>query len=253
MAELVLKIGSLPGCQYEDGDVVDAFNGRRIRCTHAQHYCHAKDAALNGGGLRRNDSLAFMFLEETSQYRLERVSFNEIKRIVIATSEEEILSDTPNEKVEYTNVAEFFRRRLLHPRHRVFGEPGREIYHGGRIDFSNDAMSVVWTEIESRTAIREADHTLFPLGVLDKKDCLAISVDDFDDETLEDLKAPLQDQSSPEEPVVLKKRKHNVVWRNLLGLSLGTQNDVLDPKKSVDIREAVEFVRNDILVVKSVV
>jgi len=256
MAQIVLKVGD--GGGYADGDIVDTFNRRRTLCQYAQHYCHPKAAGFTFSGLRPNDSLARMFFEHTHQYRIERISHKAWKRIEIATGKWEVISDVPNAKGEYAHVPEFFDRRLALPGHQIFGEPGREIYYCGRKDFSEATINAVWDEIESRTVLRRIDCDLYPLGDGDLTDHFAISVDDFDDETAEDLKSPLYDPAfvpnefGPSKPAILKKRKHHVRWKDLPGLSGITLNKVMSPKKLVNIQRAVEFVRANIVIAKLV-
>ena len=50
--ELLLKVGSNgPDPEYQDGDVVCAFNERRILCCHAEMICHVQKVELNSEGL----------------------------------------------------------------------------------------------------------------------------------------------------------------------------------------------------------
>ncbi len=95
MAELVLKIGSRGtnlNRDYQDGDIMCAFNARRIRCVHAQHICHRKNAGGGVGVHRDNNHVARDWFELTRQYRFERVSRTEIHRVTLATLDEEIIT-----------------------------------------------------------------------------------------------------------------------------------------------------------------
>ena len=78
MAELLLKVDD--GSNYEDGDVLCAFNRRRIRWCHAQHLTTIRYDVFNGDGLRPVGSLAQKALELTKQYRFRRISRTEVRR-----------------------------------------------------------------------------------------------------------------------------------------------------------------------------
>jgi len=93
MAELALKIGA--GANYRDGDILAAFNSRFIRCVHAQHICHVKNAGGGIGVLRDNSHVARDWFEHTHQYRFERVSRTKINRITLADMSQVIISTRP--------------------------------------------------------------------------------------------------------------------------------------------------------------
>jgi hypothetical protein len=164
MAELSIKIGNAVGDgTYKDGDILCAFNSRRIRCTHAQHICHIKNAGFTAEGLRPNDCLAEKMLQRTRQFRCQRVSRTVVERLNLLTMEVETLSGTPNAKGEYMHVPTFVEHRLAHPRHDLFGSPGREVWYGGRTYYGNDKMTLVWNDIETHSAFREVDHLHWPI------------------------------------------------------------------------------------------
>lgn len=256
MAELTIKIGDQGGddpARYRDGDVLCAFSNRRIRCTHAQHICHVRAAGFTTDGLRPNDSLAEKMLQRTRQYRFERLDLRTMKRITLATMDEEVLSHTPNAKGEYIHVPEFVERRLAHSHHAMFGSPGREVWYGGRTYYDNDKMNLVWNDIETYSAFREVDHVLWPVGSDDLRVHFFCSCNDMTDAEAEELVAPQVDEKDPENPITEKRRSYKVAWRDLSGLSIGTQDDVTDVAKSVDIRKAVTFDRSLIVSVKPLI
>ncbi len=103
ISELILKIGdqqTASGLGFEDGDVICAFNRRRIRQVHAEGICHVRRAPRNGSGLIRLDAVIRDWYEATHQYRNERVSRTEVLRTEIATGTQEVFSDKPNKKGE---------------------------------------------------------------------------------------------------------------------------------------------------------
>ncbi len=169
MAELALKIGTLGtnlSRDYQDGDILCAFNSRRIRCIHAQHICHRKLAG-GGVGVHRNDAhVARDWFELTHEFRFERVSGTEILRTTLADLTEELINGTPrliDGQMQHMDVEAYVRRRLAHDRHKIFGTAGSEVWYGGDTDVSNAAMDLVWAAIETKTPLREVDHTRFPV------------------------------------------------------------------------------------------
>ena len=246
MAELTIKVGD--SATYEDGDVVDCFNRRRIRCTHAQHICHLDLMGFQLNGLRPNDCLAQMFREKTHQYRCERISQWEMKRVNLFDLSEEVFDDKPNGEGKSIDVPLFVERRLSHPRHAMFGSDGREVWYGGRKKFSHTEMDNVWSEIEKRTALREVDYGYWPASSAELKECAWCSVLDFGDLRAEELKGPQYDPANLDpEALPIKKRKHKVVWRVKMPLSPKDITDIEDKAKIIDKREA--FVLDDSLIV----
>lgn len=233
MAELLIKVAA--GANYEDGDVLCAFNLRRIRCTHAHHICHRKFADM-----RDPNSVARDFYEITHQYRFERVSRTEIKRVTLATMDEVVISNTPtliDGKMQHMDVEEYVRRRLRHPNHKVFGEPGKEFWYGGRQDYSSAKVDLVWDAIELKTPNVRTDFVRWPAGSQELKSHLFLPFKEFSDERAEALVAPELDTTDPDNPIVVKKRKLSVPWRD--HVKRGDQRKVEDKTQTVDLRESL--------------
>lgn len=255
MAELALKIGDTD--TYKDGDILCAFNSRRIRCTHAQHICHPKLAGGGVGAHRDDAHVARDWFEATAQYRFERVSTKEVKRVTLATMDEVIIDSTPrlvDGKMQAMDVNQYVARRLAHDRHRIFGSPGAEVWYGGRTDVSNTALNKVWTAIETKTPERESSYTRWPAGRQDLKEHLFIAVDDFDDKEAETLVEPDtevtgQDPDGADIIVTHQKRKRKVDWQAVPQFSLSAGN-VTNPTLTVDVRDSFELVRASVVEVK---
>ena len=256
MAEFLLKVGSgrpPSNKKFEDGDVVASFNNRQIRQVHSEHICHVNQFGFKDDGLRP-DSLAKTNLEITRKYRFERISQTQVNRINIVTLESETISDVPNARGEYIDVGLFIRRKLLHPKHLIFGTPGSEVWYGGFTDYSNAKLDLVWQAIEAQTSNREIDFTLFLLGIQDKKSFLALRVDDFTDSESIQYTTPVEDitGTTPDgDPIfeVVQKRKWLVNWRRIV--PPGSIPDIVDRNKSVDGRNDVAFSRAAVLEEKS--
>jgi hypothetical protein len=243
MAELLLKIGD--GANYEDGDILCAFNDRRIQLVHAEHICRVgKAGTQNGNRLRPNDSLTRMFLEKTRQYRFERISRAEVKRVTIATGQQATFGPMAAAGGEHMHVQEHVDRLLRHPRHAVFGEPGREIWYGGRTRHTHDALDAIWSEIEERTEYRRADHRRWPAGEQDLVSHLLITVDDFSDADAAELVAPL------DAPGRKAKRRHWVSWQALQALE-GQVPRIESRRARVDVRDVACFQRASVVRQKS--
>ena len=247
MAELYLKIGV--GAKYEDGDILCAMNNRRIRCVHAQHIC--KPITFNSDGLREINSVSDYFMSKTHRYKFQRISSTEIKRIELATMQEETISNIPNAKGEYMAVALFVQRRIANPKHRVFGSTGAEYWYGGTIDYSDKNLTDIWNKIETDTPLRESNFTLWPAGDRDLKDHFGISVDNFTETEAEDFVSSEIDENDPENPILIKKRTRQIIWKDLPGLSAGTESQIEDTDMKVDIRTSSEFVNASIITVKA--
>lgn len=233
MAELALKIGR--GANYDDGDILCAFNLRRIRCTHAQHICHRRLADM-----RDLNSVARDWYEITHQYRFERVSRTEIKRVTLATMDEVIIDGTPrliDGKMQHMAVEEYVRRRRSHPRHKLFGEKGKEFWYGGRHDFSQPKVDLVWDAIEAKTPNVRTGFNRWPVGRQDLKSHLFLPVTDFDDTEAVRLVAPELDETDPDNPIVLQKRLRQVHWRDYVPTR--DHSRVEDKAIEVDLREAI--------------
>ena len=240
MAELVLKIGSISANprHYQDGDILCAFNSRYIRCVHAQHLCHVRLAG-GGKGVHRNDAhIARDWYEKTHQYRFERVSSTEIRRITLADLTEELINGTPrmiDGRMQHIHVEQYVARRLAHESHRIFGSAGAEIWWGGRSDKSDAAMGLVWNAIETKTDFREVDFTRWPAGTQDLKVHLAVLVDNFTDAEAAILVAPEFDKTDPNKRA--RKRKRFVDWRD--ELPARDRSNILNKDTTVDLRDTM--------------
>lgn len=265
MAEIAIKIGTVG--TYTDGDVLAAFNHRRIRCCHAQHICFPKVGdgkdrtweRLNGAGLLDLDDPARDFEAATREYMLERLSHDKARIVYPDGHTIEFNSGQNFEmggKLVHMDIAAYFMRKTKTLRspggngQPAFGELGKEIIYNGRSDFSHAALDKVWVAIETKTPHREADYPLWAATDVELMHTLFIPVDDFDDATAADLVASEMDETDPENPVMVHKRKHRVDWKPLFARSGFTEADVSDKRKTVDLREFVALVRADIVVMK---
>ena len=271
MAELALKINN--GGTYEDGDILCAFNRRRIRCDHAQRICFPKSKGpqrnwirLNGVGLLNNDDVARDYEEATKEYRLDRLAISRCRSTRL--SDRVVIEWESNRRFIYhdgrecqMDIAMYFRnkcRTLRSPGGRgqpVFGKPRREIIYDGRTTVTHATLDNVWNAIEAKTAERESDHTLWGAGSQELKSFFFVSVDDFDEAEAGDLVAPLTkvvpvSEENPEGIETVEQRKHKVSWEELPGISADTIAKIRDGAVTVDGRRKSTFARRDIILLK---
>lgn len=244
-----LAICVRPHPKYEDGDILVAKNRRAIRWDAAQRICWPRIGNKKAGGmLESTQPLLKKMLEHTSQYKFERVSETEVKRILLSDLSEEIISNTPNGNGEAMDVKQYVARRRAAKKKPIFGTDGAEIWYGGRTTADHATLDLVWNDIETDTPEREINHQFFPFSPRELSGFLVIAVDEFDDTTAGDLTSPLIDDVDPENPVTLKARKNKIIeWRDLRDVSPG---NVQNPNLEINIRELRKHVRSTIIETK---
>ena len=243
-AEYLIKIGN--STSFEDGDIIHAMNDRRIKDVHAQTITHPKKCNLGPGVRHEAGCLAQVYLENTKEFKMERISENEVRRTNLATLDTDIISDVANKAGEYMDVPFFIKRRIAHHAHQIFGSNGAEYWYGGKTDASLSNLSTIWTEIESKTAFREADHTKFPFTDKELSNYYVVKVQDFTNSERGDLEAPLLDVDGN----TVKARKNYVDWENDLGLTIGEIAQIKDNGIKVDHRDKTAKVGSTIGSVK---
>jgi hypothetical protein len=265
MAELAIKIGNqLADVPALDGFIVSAYNNRRVRFHNAQAICNPVLFGFTPDGLRENDTVAHVWMEQTHQYRFERTG-STVRRVHLRD---------PGTEDFWTLSEEALGYRLENPRHKVFGAAGAEVWYGGHVSWPDASLDAIWAAIETKTAHREVDHRRLFLSDITLRQMLWVSVDDFDDATRAAYHRPVYDPakalkydkttdttsevsiSGLDDPkigeerltlIMLRKCAFKIVWRNLPGLSAGTQDDIADKDTAVDIRAAVTFVRDSVV------
>lgn len=152
------------GGRTKDEDVIQHFRPAVILRAHAFRYCHHALAGFTREGLRPNNGLAERFQQLSYEWRFARVSATEVLCQNLVTGDKKIVDQHPrpsgrNGRMEHVYVQEYLRRRLRHPRHRIFGAPGREVWYGGRTLNDLDTTLRVWDMIQTlRPDVRITDH-----------------------------------------------------------------------------------------------
>ncbi len=247
MAEVALKAGD--GGGYVDLDILAVFTRLRIRCAHAMHICHVRIAQRAGSGLILATQTARDWFEATHEFRFDRVSRREVRRVRLADGGGEIISDVPNDSGEYIDVELFIALRTRVSDHYLFGAPGRESWYGGRKDLSHATLDRVWEAIETKTPELESDHTAWPWRTRDGEAHVFVVIKDVDETEAQRLVSPLLELSDPDNPIQLSKRAHLIDWRNDLGMSEATIESIDDKTRRVErrfdlVRDHAPLVRN---------
>ena len=166
--ELLIKVNSADGDKsYKDGDIVQAFSNDRILLANAQSICSVDNFNLDPvSGLRYNDTLLMKYMETSSLYRVERINATSARRINLLTSEEDIISNSPNLDGEAIWIEDYLARRLKSNRHRIFGSVGSEIWYSGSRPIDLD---IIWNHIESGSDNLKQDNTSWKFTSLEKR------------------------------------------------------------------------------------
>lgn len=217
MAELILKVGD--SLTHRDGEVLSAFSRRRIMQVHAEHICHVRRAGFWTEFGHRPIGLCYHYQDAVFRYCFARVSRTEIVREDRQTGRIETFGKIPtcsDGNWQSIDVPEFVSRRLLHHNHRMFGEPGREIWFGGKQDYSSETMVFIWKRITMATGI-QPDRLTWPAGQMDLRNHLVLALS--------------HDLSDDESSGLIGTR---IAWRSMLPVSLIRQVD--KPGQYVDLR-----------------
>lgn len=261
---LALNVGFFP--TYEDGDILSAVSWKQRKRHYGEQLCFAREPnrrifGLNGHGFVPTTHVLKDWCEATYQFRYERLSATTAKVVRLSDSNEiEFESNTPftqhDGREVHMDIPLFFQRRLISWQKEnaqgipLFSDDGNEntlICYAGRKSYAETNLDTAWTAIESKLGVFEKD--IPPPTFSDHRKRLVISVDDFDDATARDLVSPLVDETDPDNPVTVKKRKNQIEWRGLRDVIEG---DVLDKSNEVSIHQIRNHVRSEIVTSKSI-
>ncbi len=253
MAELVCKVGAVSAdlTSYQDGDVLLAFHDDRIHYVYAQEVCDARVGGrvpVERSGLRVDAlGLSQFYIETISQFRFERVSRTEIKRVLLSDLSEETLSNTPNAKGERIDVVEYVRRRLAHSKTNnnggkaMFGTEGAEVWYGGNTRVNTANLTTIWNEIERLTPERKVDHGRYPN--LDFRKHLVLRVNNFSAARGSAMTATEDNNTDPDNPVIVRKRAMFVD----IDATLTTQESTDTRDRTTEVKLSREFIEATIV------
>lgn len=255
MAELVLKVGD--GASYEDGDVLCAFNDRRIGEVHLHHIGNPAlrpDISPRAGGRKNGliqaDTIAEHLKRKTSQFMFQRVSRRAVLRTNLLTDEQVQIDRNPrliDGRMQHMFVEEFVARRMRSARHGLFGTEGREFWFGKVRSISAMDITDLWLRVEGETDLRRADHRRFPLTERERKVHLPIAFQDFDEAEAAEFVAPLMDEADATNMVAKRARKieYDAIYPDRI-------ENIRDTSKVEDLRDLSQRRKSEI-VVKSTV
>lgn len=245
MAELVLKIGD--GANYEDRDVLAAFNRRRIRCCHAEMICRPRLGGIKLGG--STAPLLRAMLKNLSVATVEAL-WDEIERL------------TTLRRVDYDRWPMGVEDLKSHFAIAVdeFDDAVAESLVAPLRD-SQDVAAIQIDTIKAATAEHEGIYRLTVdkvLGTIVWAETITLGGAEYNlsaESTTTYLVSTKDTLSIGPATIagIVKKRKQHVAWRDLPGLSAGTLSDISDPSVSVDIRGAATFVRGNVLKTKTAI
>jgi len=232
-----------PDPQYQSGDPLVVWNNRRIRQVHAEHICHPRVDGLKVKGLACNGyPMLRKMLELTKQYQYERQSTNEVLRTNLRTSEEDTMSPTATDPKLRMQVAQTCEAAVAAGSKRVcFGTLENLVWFGGRTYVADSDLEAVWTQIETLSAHRERDFISIPWGRADGFAFLAITLTNMSDERANELVMPDIDDTDPENPITIRRRRFKIPWEDLAEMK-GHVDDVKNAEKFTDLRNLREYV-----------
>ena len=265
--EIIVKINDGPSStSYKDGDIVQALTLNEIYYHHAQQKCNVRNFDLTSDGMREADPLLLKFLENTKTYKFKRLNSNDVKRINLITSEEDIINTTPNDDGEKIDVYQYITRRLKNKNHLMFKSNGLEYWYGKtRNDIDIDA---VWNDIETYSDSLRSKHNNFPFSDIEKKHfaCINTSGRNYTGESftrielsgdtvhtrgLPAIQNPPETTPEDYDAVIVAKRRWFVPYWDLttaLGNSvddLRNSNKMCDCRKEMDEREHIDILTFD--------
>lgn len=239
MAELILATRQSSGATpFHDGDIIHAFNRRRIETVHIDHICHPWKETPDRDG-RIPDHLARPMYEARYEFRFERISRTEARKIRIATRELVKIVGPDTADIDLFVRRALAAKRGQNAKRAIFGTPGREIWYGGRTSWETARINALWTTIESRSPLRRADHQLFPLGRGDRSRSLVVRVAEFDDATRTEYESPETAEDRDGNTVTVWQRRNFVDWRTILNVDV---TRVLDREEEYDLRDSENVV-----------
>lgn len=271
MASIAVFVGDLnprDDHYYQDGDIISAYNKRRIENKHVSEICHPWNFGFNSDGNRPDTTLAKWVCDRTYRSRFERVSQHEVRKIDLVTGKEVgifgHLRKNPAERTIYVQQYITLGKKILvngewlpFAGHKIFGPEGSEFWYGGKISPDRAKLDVLWPEIELVTGKMRADHQLYPHSEKEKKHFLILPVDEMSDSELMSLKAPelgnpvsSERLGKPDEYHVVKKRSKKIDRNSLDRMTQHTKNKITDRSIPMDFRVFDSWARADIVITK---
>jgi hypothetical protein len=258
----MLKIGA--GAGYEDGDIVHAFHDAEILAIHAEQICLPRPRVdgvrqwqgLLGGSLAYlpPGSLAQACCELVFEFRYERISASELRITRLRDDEQRTVRsgksftgfDGRPQRIDVALATGRMMRTLASPGGRgrpVFGADAIHVtWYGGRRKRASEYAGDVWDAIEAVTEYSRSTFGRAPLGRMTARTKLMVpTLSDFTDARKDALESSEIDETDPDNPVVIRKRRHRVDWEGALGLDAAQRAQVRDKSRAVDLRDVLSI------------
>ena len=251
---------------YEDGDILSACNHLTIRRMAAWRQCCKRDGkrqviGRNEHGYMPTTHVLADHHEATYEFKLQRTGRNtatmtrlsDMAELLIETGKPH--TDFRGKPDRYMDVALYFARRQAswlkeNAQGKImFTDDGEyPVIYCGRTTAGDAEMDTVWQAIETKVGVTELDETNPTVerafGV--RRNRIVLPVNNFTDAEGGQLTSSLVDETDPENPVTVKKRKNLVDWRERAGLTGGEIDDV-NNKKPVQLLDGFKRVRQTMI------
>lgn len=240
MAELTIQIGdAVNPLGFRDGDIVHAMNDVMLLWRHTLIVTDHRKITPELF-FKPIASLAYRCLRATSKWKVEGISATEERVTNLITSEV---------RVKPANTLEYIKRRMLGGKKAMFGNPFAPTWFEGQRPLTLARLTKLWTDhITARTGLLAADHMRRDYAANHLKRYLIIVTTDFSNARRSRLEEQHMDSTDPDNPVVIRRRKRFIDWRNLPGMSGDTIDQILDRHRRVDIRR--DLIRDEVALVK---
>ena len=243
MAELICKVRTNgPEPKLQDRDVIHGYNDRHISAAHLWRICHPWEFVLNSDGVLATGTIVEDYFRHISLYKFEQLSRTVVRRTDLLTLQSEEFDNRPNAKGEQMNVLEWLAGRLGvrnlrngGPKKPIFGVPGAYVWYGKDKQPTQAQCNLIWTDVETKTAVRQADHQNHNFHPHVLRRFLVVRVDDFTERERADMEEPLVDMADPNNPVTIKTRTRFVPYDTIPILKNETAN-IRNPNVEADTR-----------------
>ncbi len=251
MPEITIQIGDNPGVLgYEDNDIVQAENDTQLLWRNTQIVTDHR--ALPGGFFKPTNSLAYRRLRAFSKWMFERISATEIRRTLLSDMTSEILSNTPNAKEERIDLPLYMARRMAAGKRAMFGDEANAVWFEGTRQVTLDRLTTFWSNyVTPRTGLLAADHRQRNRSDRELSRYLVIVTNDFSNARASAMTEPHYDNTDPDNPVMLAKRRRNIDWRNLPSMEGADITRILDKRQRYSVRRDRVRTETDIVRVRT--
>lgn len=251
---------------FEDGDIMSAVSWRRCRHMMANGVVFTRDSTRRYARLNQETgffdtgSVVEDYCLATHALAMVRLNATEGKLVRLSDMAEiPFTTGVPyvqfNGRTVVTHLGPSFERKVRSLQ--ALNGQGQPLFgtnvnnltmYGGRKDHSHVNIDTVWDAIESKVGVNERDAYANFRPFSNMKTRLAIAVNNMTDQEASDLSGSLLDETDPDNPIIVKKRKNWVQWRDLQDV---IEADVLDKNKLLRLDKIRKHIRQSIVQTKS--